>query len=126
MSYSRGRVLVTDDDRGIVMLIADLLEDEGYVVQKAYDGQDALNQAIDSPPDLILLDLHMPVMDGWACYRSLRQHPETVDVPIIVMSSDGLQAAVDAGLEVEHFLRKPFRIADLVSCVRRYTRSHIG
>ncbi|TAK31062.1 MAG: response regulator [Chloroflexota bacterium] len=99
--------------------VSNILEAEGYAVQTACNGQEALGCATVSPPDLILLDLRMPVMNGWTCCHLLKQHERTAEIPVIVMSGDPVQAAVRAELEVEHFLRKPFEAGDLLTCVNQ-------
>lgn len=126
MGEPKGRVLVVDDDPSLVAFVTALLENEGYVVQTARNGEEALNQATESPPDLILLDLRMPVMDGWTCCRSLKQGWKTLKIPVILMSADREGAAVCADLGAEEFLRKPFEAADLLSCVGRYAGSAIS
>ena len=117
------RVLVVDDDQSIVTFLSAILEGEGYIVQTACNGQEALGCATESLPDLILLDLRMPLMDGWTCCRLLKQHEKTAGIPVIVMSADGVRAVVHAELEVEHFLSKPFEMRDLLNCVREYSSS---
>jgi len=117
------RVLVVDDDHALMAMVSTLLESEGYAVKIAYNGVEALHYASESPPDLVLLDLHMPVMDGWTCCRLLRQYRQTENIPIIVMSADGKRAAVHAELKVDHFLPKPFEIEDLLSCIVEYVGS---
>src|SRR3990172_4947271 len=84
----------------------------------ACNGQEALGCAAESLPDIILMDLQMPLMDGWTCCRLLRQHEKTAEIPVVIMSADAVQAVVQAELEVEHFLRKPFGAGELLSCVR--------
>lgn len=124
MSYRRAKVLVADDDGYLLALIARVLEAEGYVVQTAHDGEEALNQARENPPDLILLDLRMPVMDGSTCCRALKQHRETAKVPVILMSGDEAATDVFANLVgAAHFLRKPFNVSGLLSCVKTYVGS---
>ena len=119
MNGRKARVLVVDDDTSLIDLITSLLEDEGYTVESARNGQDAVNQATENVPDIILLDLHMPVMDGWTCCRTLKRREETSDVPVIVMSAGGDGAAY-ADLGAQSFLRKPFELGDLLSRVRKY------
>lgn len=113
------KVLVVDDDQSLVGLISAVLEGEGYLVQAASNGQEALDCVVETRPDLILLDLGMPVMDGWTCCRSLRQSSATSDIPVIIMSADGVESAVRVDLGVEHFLSKPFELDSMLMCIRR-------
>src|SRR3989304_3513652 len=108
------RALVADDDEFVVAFVSTILEGEGYIVETACNGQEALGRATESRPDVVLLDLGMPVMDGWTCCRLLKQRKKTAEIPVIVMSGDAAQAAVRAELEVEYFLRKPFEMNDLL------------
>lgn len=119
-SCRKTTVLVADDDPALVALVTVLLEREGYSVATAHNGQEALDQATASPADLVLLDLRMPVMDGWACYSSLKQHPETKTIPVIVMSAEAGGATRGAELGVDYFLSKPFEVNDLLSSVKRF------
>src|SRR5207248_10941463 len=76
------RVLVVDDDAGIRSIVAELLEDEGYTVDTADDGAQALQRAREAPPAAILLDLMMPVLDGWGFVGACRQQGICVGVPV--------------------------------------------
>lgn len=118
MSISAARVLVVDDDRQLVDFIATILEEVGYDVQTAFNGQDGLNLAKASPPSLILMDLKMPIMDGWTCCRLLKGSQDTTSIPVIVMSADAEKAVVQADLKIECFLQKPFAIEDLLSSIK--------
>ena len=85
------RVLIVDDDATIRGLISELLVDEGYVVVGASDGAQALQCARDAPPAAIVLDLMMPVLDGWGFLRACRQQSMCRGVPVVVVSAaDGL------------------------------------
>ena len=112
------KALVVDDDEFVVAFVSSVLEGQGHVVQTACNGQEALGCAAESLPDIILMDLQMPLMDGWTCCRLLKQHEKTAEIPVVIMSADAVQAVVQAELEVEHFLRKPFGAGELLSCVR--------
>src|SRR4051794_23983356 len=87
MSVRERRVLVVDDDVSIRGFLAEALRDEGYEVQTAGNGHDALALLREWRPDLILLDLMMPVMDGWAFRTEQRLIPNMADVPVIVLSA---------------------------------------
>lgn len=113
------RVLVADDDKSLLELISTVLECEGHVVQTASNGQEALDHVVEDRPDLILLDLRMPLMDGWTCCRSLKESPDTASIPVIIMSADKVGAAVHADLGIEHFLSKPFDLHNMLSCVSK-------
>ena len=123
---SRGRkysllvasVLVVDDERDIRTAVAEILADEGYQVLDASDGAEALDKVRAFRPQLILLDLMMPGMNGWE-FRALQQgdpDPAVSGVPVIVLS------ALDriGNLEAAGYLQKPFDLDELLSAVKRY------
>lgn len=112
-------ILVVDDDAGIRQTLADLLEEEGYSVATAVDGIDALDQVLATPPRLILLDISMPRMDGFAFTRELELRGLRAATQVIVMTADARapQKAELAGAEA--FLAKPFDIPELLQQVER-------
>lgn len=112
-------VLVVDDDPAIRDTVRDLLEDNGIPVETATDGQDALNKVTARLPRLVLLDMRMPVMDGWGFAQALREHG--IFPPVVVMT-----AAADAGRWAQEIgaigvVPKPFGIEELIGAVRRYS-----
>jgi two-component system response regulator MprA len=107
-------VLVVDDDPDIRVLLSDLLATEGYAVLTAPDGLAALDLATLYPPSLILMDLRMPIMDGWMCIRSIRER--SIATPIIVTSEPEAAGRLDGLSDVE-YLAKPFFIKDLLALV---------
>jgi CheY-like chemotaxis protein len=112
-------VLVVDDDPDILDAICDILDAEGYRVSRARHGREALEQVDNELPDVILLDLMMPVMDGVAFSQALRQRPDG-DVPIVVISADGNpQRATAVG--AVGYLAKPFDIDALLAQVAGIT-----
>jgi CheY-like chemotaxis protein len=118
---NRPLVLVVDDDPDILDAICDILEAEGYRVSRARHGQEALEQVDSERPDVILLDLMMPVMDGVAFSRALRQRPLVSDVPIVVISADGNPQRA-AAVGAAGYLAKPFDIDALLAHVAGITR----
>ncbi|HET8569468.1 MAG TPA: response regulator [Candidatus Limnocylindria bacterium] len=116
------RVLVVDDDRGIREFVSTVLTDEGYRVDEAVDGRDALAAAERDRPDLILLDMRMPVMDGWEFARTYRERPGP-HAPIVIVTA-ALDVAKDAReIGADGFLAKPFQLDDLLHLVRTHARS---
>jgi CheY-like chemotaxis protein len=114
-------VLVVDDDPDILDAICDILDAEGYRVARARHGAEALEQVEAARPDIILLDLMMPVMDGVAFSHALRQRPRVSDIPIVVISADGNpQRAASVG--AAGYLAKPFDIEALLAQVAGITR----
>ncbi|MBI4507650.1 MAG: response regulator [Chloroflexi bacterium] len=113
-------ILVVDDDYAIRTTVADILALEGYAVEVATNGVEALTVVDRVRPSLVLLDMRMPVLDGWGFTRALRERG--VNVPILVMT-----AAVNARRWAEEvgadgYLAKPFELAALLSAVKRLSR----
>ncbi|HSB19060.1 MAG TPA: response regulator [Anaeromyxobacteraceae bacterium] len=114
------RVLIVEDDPALRESMAEILADAGYTVSEAGDGRKGLEEASERRPDLILLDLMMPTMNGWQFRTAQRQLPALADIPVIVMSAWSSEQA-DAGLEgVAARFPKPFDVSALLDGVRRY------
>jgi CheY-like chemotaxis protein len=114
-----GRVLVVDDDEATADFIWVALTDEGYTVTIATNGEEALMQAIAFRPNLILLDMRMPVRDGRAFVETYRRTLEP-HAPIIAMSASKALSEQAQALGVVHCLLKPFDLSALLDCVERY------
>ncbi len=117
---ARRYVLVVDDDRDIRDTLQELLEQEGYQVETARNGVEALAVARRERPAMILLDLFMPVMDGLEFRRVQREDPQLAHIPVVVVSAAaGMEARV-AELSVAAFLEKPLRIEQLFDTITRH------
>ncbi|MFN8559885.1 MAG: response regulator [Dehalococcoidia bacterium] len=113
--HGRATVLVVDDDPGIRAFISTLLDGEGYRVVVAEDGRHALACVAEQRPDVILLDLAMPVMNGWEFHNALRGM--ALSIPVIFMSA-GYNARSEAeAYGAAGFLSKPFEVDDLLHVV---------
>jgi len=112
-----GRILVVDDDLDIREVIAELLTDEGYEVSVARNGQEALASCRALPPELIILDLQMPVMDGLEFARVRDADPNLSRIPICVMTAFRATATVPPG--VSGILAKPLGQTELIAIARR-------
>jgi DNA-binding response OmpR family regulator len=110
-------ILVVDDERPICDLLAELFEDEGYLVSRAYDGVAALAAAERQRPDLILSDVMMPGLDGVSLIHRLRDRG--VRAPAVLMSA----VYDDVDLPKVRFVPKPFDIDELLAVVKRLVRS---
>jgi DNA-binding response OmpR family regulator len=118
-------VLVVDDDQDIREVMEMVLSDCGYRVRTARHGAEALAAALDRRPGLVLLDMLMPVMEGWSCARALRERFGP-SLPIVVMTA--AEHAGKRGLEVgaNAVLAKPFDMDELLAVVSRYVRPAAG
>jgi len=112
------RILVIDDDRRIRQMIQWALEEEGFVVETAADGQQGLEQATSTRPALIVLDLHLPVLDGAAVADRLHAAGGEPP-PIVLITADDRPEERARRVGASAYLRKPFNLDDLVATVRR-------
>jgi CheY-like chemotaxis protein len=114
-------VLVVDDHDDIRTLVAEVLEDEGYEVVSASNGQQALSylRTCKQLPTLILLDLMMPVMDGWRFLAEQKRSPSLRDVPVVILSAH-LHSHSLSDLQPAAFLPKPFGSAALLALVAQF------
>jgi two-component system chemotaxis response regulator CheY len=118
-SEQRLPILLVDDDESILSTVEFLLTDEGYPVMVAANGSEALARAAARTPCLILLDMKMPVMDGWAFAAAYRDSPGP-HAPIIVMTAahDSHQRAAE--ISADDVIAKPFDVNHLLDLVRKY------
>jgi two-component system, sensor histidine kinase and response regulator len=113
------RILVIDDLPENVFLLQDRLESEGYEILTAYDGKTGINKAISELPDLILLDVMMPEMNGIEVCKTLVSNPSTVNIPIILVTAKAGAEDTKEGLEAGAFdyIKKPFNKIELLARV---------
>lgn len=111
-------ILVIDDNESVLNALALILEHDGFKVTAAENGREALDLLDEIEPDLILLDLWMPEIDGWQFLIRLRQDGRFGEVPIVVMTADSRD--IEAGLRVDGFLRKPLDLDLLLESVKRH------
>ena len=111
MPSGKGTILLVEDEDTLRRVMRDLLEQEGYVVHEARDGAEGLEQVDRHAPDLVLLDLNLPNVDGYTVLAQLRSHPRTRDVIVIVLTARGDEdnEVRVLGLGADDFLTKPFR-----------------
>lgn len=121
-------VLAVDDDQVIRGLLEVNLEMEGHDVVTAVDGQDALDKVAAKRPDLILLDVMMPTVNGWQVAERLKGDPATASIPIVFLSARAMEADVRKGtdLGVERYVTKPFDPIDLMDLVNRLLAERPG
>ena len=112
-------VLVVDDDEDIRLLCRLHLERRGYRVTQAPNGRDALEAARNDRPDLILLDLMMPVMDGWECLEQLKSDAMLRTIPVFIITGKNQREDQDRALTsgAEAFIPKPFNAGDLAATI---------
>ena len=120
----RKKILIADDVPASRELIGTILDEAGYNVIEASNGSEALNKARELTPDLILLDLHMPLMDGYGVVGALRADPRFSMTPVVALTASAMQGdrerALSAGFTA--YIAKPIRVADLRAEVARLVR----
>ncbi len=119
-----GRVLIVEDNMDTYELVRFILEKNGYEVFLAVNGRDGVNAATKQKPDLIVMDLSMPEMDGWTATRLIKQNKETSSIPLIALTAHVLpgdrQRAVEAGCD--EYITKPMDLLELVETVNRWVK----
>ena len=114
------KVLVVDDDREIIELVAERLSREGYEVEKAFDGQEALDKLAQSLPDVVLLDLIMPKLNGLEVLAEIRKRHSGKWIPVIIVSAQSDLESVQQSYrqEADHYLTKPCTMDNIVNGIR--------
>ena len=122
------KILAVDDEKHIVRLVQVNLERAGYTVVTANDGKEALQKVAEENPDLVVLDVMMPYMDGFEVLQNLRRSPATRDIPVIMLTAKAQDADVFKGWQsgVDCYLTKPFNPMELLSFVKRIFDSMDG
>jgi len=115
------KILAVDDEKHIVRLIQVNLQRAGYNVDVAYDGLEALKKVEEAPPDLIVLDVMMPQLDGFETLKRLKANPLTSEIPVIMLTAKSQDADVFRGWQsgVDCYLTKPFNPMELLAFVKR-------
>jgi two-component system alkaline phosphatase synthesis response regulator PhoP/two-component system response regulator VicR len=120
------KILVVDDERHIVRLVQVNLERQGYQVVSAFDGREALKKVESERPDLIVLDVMMPHMDGFEVLKRLKSEDKTKDIPVVMLTAKAQDADVFRGWAsgVDCYLTKPFNPIELLTFVKRIFESY--
>lgn len=121
---SKKRILVVDDEVDLVETVRFSLELEGYDVLVAYNGEEALNQARKENPDLILLDLMLPKLDGYKVCRLLKFDERYKHIPILMLTAKTQEKDKATGMETgaNEYITKPFEMDELMKKVKNYLR----
>ena len=114
------KILVVDDEKDVVFVISISLIRAGYTTIVAYDGLEALELITNEKPDLVILDIMMPKLDGYSVKIKLKEYPETKNIPIIVMTGKGnIKEAIilKKDTTIAHYFEKPFDMSELINKV---------
>jgi CheY-like chemotaxis protein len=122
-------ILIVDDDPDILEGILTILESQPYRVATARDGKKCMEMIQQEPPDLLILDLLMPRMDGWGVIREMRSEPRLTSIPVMILTTVIEDASrrryeLETGLamDVQDYVQKPARPADLIRRIERLLR----
>jgi len=121
---SKGKVLVVDDSRPVVLMIKSMLEEEAYNVITAFSGEEGMEKAIEEMPDVILLDVMMPGIDGFETCRRLKDNSKTMDIPVLMVTAVNDTASKVSGLKSGccDYVTKPFNVLELLARVNSQMR----
>lgn len=115
------KILIVDDEPNIVISLEFLINQAGYEYQTAHNGQDALRQVAEFQPDLILLDVMMPKINGFEVCRRVRENPDWQDIKIVMLTAKGREVEVTKGLALgaDTYVIKPFSTKELMAEISR-------
>jgi len=116
------KVLIIDDESDMTMLLKIELETEGYDVSVANDGREGLEKVVAEKPDLVLLDVMMPEMDGYEVLEKIKGNPDIKDVYVIMLTAKGLEEEIQKGLDLgaDDYVSKPFHSTLLVKKIKSF------
>jgi two-component system cell cycle response regulator DivK len=119
MTYT---ILVVEDNERNLKLLRDVLEYAGYDVRVARTGEDGVSQAASEPPDLVLMDLQLPGIDGLEALRRLRQSPRTADIPVVAVTAQAMKQDRERALEAgfNGYVEKPISVRAFPDQVRGF------
>lgn len=120
------KVLIVDDEPGIIVALQFLMEQNGYATMVAFSGEEAMEAVSKHHPDLILLDIMLPVVDGFEVCQRIRENPGWNDIRIVLVTALGSDVNVTKGLDLgaDAYVTKPFSNADLVAKVKELLECH--
>lgn len=112
---AKKKILIVDDEQELVLALKIRLESEGFVVQTAGDGQAALDQIVSDRPDLIILDVRMPVMEGYTCLREMNNRYGRGELAVIILTARDQMKDLFELEGIEDYVVKPFNHEDLIT-----------
>ena len=122
------RILIVDDEPNLVLALEHLMKKEGYEIRAAADGEEAVEAAAEFRPDLILLDIMMPKMDGYEVCQRIRANAALQDVAIVMLTAKGREVEREKGLALgaDHYITKPFSTREVVRKVKEILAAKSG
>jgi len=122
MDKKKARILVVDDEERTLRVVKDMLTPHGYEIIVARDGAEAVAAARSRQPDLILLDILMPKMDGYTACNTIKTDKKTNAIPVVMLTAVGyeLNKELAQSLEADGYLTKPFKLQDLLGVIKQF------
>jgi DNA-binding response OmpR family regulator len=122
MSQRKRTILIVDDEEDVLDLLQLVFETSGFLVKRASTGKSAVSSAYEEPPDVVLLDVMMPEMDGWQVLRTLKGDERTRRIPVVMLSARAERRDKMIGLQegAEGYIAKPFSPAEVVREVQSF------
>jgi DNA-binding response OmpR family regulator len=113
-------ILVVDDEPDLIEIVRFRLEKDGYKVLSAGDGRAGLAAAIEKSPDLVVLDVMMPGLDGFEVLFQMKNNPKTKDTPVVMLTAKTDMSSISKGwgMDVDNYVTKPFNVDDLAKTVK--------
>ncbi len=119
------KILIVEDDKFLRELIARKLLDEGFKIVQAVDGEEGLKKAKEEKPDLILLDLILPGIDGFEVLRQIKRDPEIAKIPVIILSNLGQEEDIEKGFKsgaVDYLIKAHFTPGEIIEKIDKYLK----
>jgi CheY-like chemotaxis protein len=115
------RILVAEDNEAIRELVTEILVSRGFEVIQARDGHEALQQFETAKPDLVLLDIQMPGMDGYSVFQAIRKNPIAASIPMVALTGSAMNGDKEKALALgfDAYLSKPYRLVSIVQLVNQ-------
>lgn len=115
----KGRILVVEDEESLLMLERILLSSKGYSVTGVMDGRAALEEIAANRPDLVILDIMLPEMDGFEVCKQIKENPDTSGIPVVMLTAKKSNQDVNRGMQVgaDAYITKPFKSAKVIEVI---------
>lgn len=119
---SKKKILVVEDEESLLKLESILLTSKGYEVQGVTTGQAALDAIAEEKPDLVLLDIMLPEMDGFEVCRRIKENPQTNDLPVVMLTAKKSREDMARGQQVgaDWYITKPFKSVNVIETIQRF------
>lgn len=117
MTNVKKKILVVEDEPDLVLMLEARLQSEGYEVHSAFDGLEGIKKAKKVKPDIILVDIMMPKLDGYSMSKRLKEDDITTGIPIVVISSKDTMRGLFKALGVNHYFTKPIEMNELLTTI---------